>query len=491
VTQKAKVLLFVAFVCSSAAAVAAFSAQQHQAFPSLWPAFVFVAIGILLELTSSQQKAGGLTGSIAFLIHLAAPLIFGGFWACLTAGFSVAITCLIQRKQPIRILFNTAQTVLAVGLASSVFTALVPSTPPSILTAYSVLPFDEVLRQLAAFLLAAAVYFATNSGAVSTVVVLSSGQPLSALAARKVFNFLGYDLLASLLALIVAGIYVGFDSDSGLSRFALLAVFVPVILARHMYGKLNTLQILYGELDRTHERLELALREQLEMMVKSIEARDPYTSGHSRRVAALSKAIAVDLGFAGDDLAQIENAALLHDVGKIHAEFAPLLQKEGRLTQEEWEIMKTHASKSAELVGLFSRFRGNVQSTVHSHHERWDGKGYPDGLVGADIPLGARIIMVSDTIDAMTTDRPYRKALPFEKVVAELQKYSAIQFDPELVEVAVSSVTVRRLVSDKEFLAEQTIAVRGSPREKARPALRSQSNFLDALRGAVGVSQSR
>ena len=219
------------------------------------------------------------------------------------------------------------------------------------------------------------------------------------------------------------------------------------------------------------------------MMVKSIEARDPYTSGHSRRVAALSKAIAKDLGLSGEDLAEVQNAALLHDVGKIHEEFAPLLSKEGRLTQDEWEVMKTHAAKSAELVGLFSRFRGTVQDAVRSHHERWDGKGYPDGIVGEAIPLGARVIMISDTIDAMTTDRPYRKALPFEKVVSELQKYRGTQFDPVLVDATISSVTVRRLVSDRDFLDEQT-----SPRPqtvgKARPALRSQSSLLDALRSA-------
>ncbi|MEO8452252.1 MAG: HD domain-containing phosphohydrolase, partial [Gemmatimonadota bacterium] len=186
---------------------------------------------------------------------------------------------------------------------------------------------------------------------------------------------------------------------------------------------------------------------------------------------------------------EIETAALLHDVGKIHEEFAPLLQKEGRLTQDEWEIMKTHAAKSAELVGLFSRFRGNVQNTVRSHHERWDGKGYPDGLASDAIPLGARIIMIADTVDAMSTDRPYRKALPFEKVVAELQKYKGIQFDPALVEVTVSSVTVRRLVLEKEYVVDHAQAV-APTRLKPRQAFRSQSSLLDALRSSASNFQS-
>jgi HD-GYP domain-containing protein (c-di-GMP phosphodiesterase class II) len=148
--------------------------------------------------------------------------------------------------------------------------------------------------------------------------------------------------------------------------------------------------------------------------------------------------------------------------------------------------MKTHSIKSAELVGLFSRFQGPILSMVRHHHERWDGKGYPDGVSGSSIPLGARIIMVSDTIDAMTTDRPYRKALSFEKVVSELLKYRGIQFDPELVDVTVNSVTVRRLLSDTAFLAEQTgKPIRSVSRPLSRPALRSQNSFWDGVRNAT------
>ena len=277
-----------------------------------------------------------------------------------------------------------------------------------------------------------------------------------------------------------------FEGIGGWARLGFVAALIPLVVVKHAYSRLNTLQKLYDELDGAYAKLELNVREQLEMMVKSIEARDPYTSGHSRRVAALSQAIAVDLGLDAKLVDEIENAALLHDVGKIHAEFAPLLSKEGRLTEEEWEIMKTHATKSAELVALFSRFEGNVLDSVRWHHERWDGKGYPDGVAGDAIPLGARIIMISDTIDAMSTDRPYRKALSFEKVVAELIKYSGIQFDPSLVDATVNSVTVRRMVSDKEFLAEQTTNIKSNPKLSGRPALRSQRSFWEGLRGSVG-----
>jgi len=204
--------------------------------------------------------------------------------------------------------------------------------------------------------------------------------------------------------------------------------------------------------------LQSSGEELLELMVKAIEARDPYTSGHSLRVKELSRAIALELNLSARDLEEVETAALLHDVGKIHEEFAPLLRKESRLTSEETALMQSHAIKSADLVGIISRFRGGVQKAVRHHHERWDGQGYPDGISSTEIPLASRIIIVSDTIDAMTTDRPYRKGLSLDIVLAELQKCRGTQFDPAIVDVAVSSVAVRRLIVGAAPESELTTA---------------------------------
>jgi HD-GYP domain-containing protein (c-di-GMP phosphodiesterase class II) len=155
---------------------------------------------------------------------------------------------------------------------------------------------------------------------------------------------------------------------------------------------------------------------------------------------------------------------LLHDVGKVYEEFASLLQKEGRLTPEEKALLQTHPVRSAELVTTISSLRGPIETAVQHHHENFDATGYPDGPAGEEIPLGARIIMVADTLDAMTTDRPYRKALPFERALEELRKFSGKQFDPRLAEIATRSTAIRRLVAKA---SPSTMATGSSAFERA------------------------
>ena len=193
-------------------------------------------------------------------------------------------------------------------------------------------------------------------------------------------------------------------------------------------------------------QLQEELEEKLELMVKAMEARDPYTSGHSRRVAEYAVVIARELRLPPAEIDGVKRAALLHDVGKIYEEFAPLLRKEGRLTPEEMMVMRSHVVRSAQLVATAGRLRGTVESMIRHHHENYDGSGYPDGLAREQIPMGARIIMIADTVDAMTTDRPYRKALPLQRAMEELRKYAGRQFDPKLVDLVCSSPGIRRLL---------------------------------------------
>jgi HD-GYP domain-containing protein (c-di-GMP phosphodiesterase class II) len=275
---------------------------------------------------------------------------------------------------------------------------------------------------------------------------------------------LGYDLGASVLAVVLAVLYAKFER-AGYGPLGLLATVLPLVVVRHVYG-------LYHQLQDSGQEL-------LQVMVKAIEARDPYTSGHSLRVSKLSHTIAVELGLSARELEQVETAALLHDVGKIHEEFAPLLRKESRLDAAETALMQTHSAKSADLVGIISKFRGVIQESVRHHHERWDGGGYPEGLSGSSIPLGSRIILISDTIDAMTTDRPYRKRLPVESVIAELTRCKGTQFDPEIIDVVISSVAVRRVLADAHAPVEDSVIGRSRkvtwPAAKLWPAKRTYS----------------
>jgi HD-GYP domain-containing protein (c-di-GMP phosphodiesterase class II) len=144
------------------------------------------------------------------------------------------------------------------------------------------------------------------------------------------------------------------------------------------------------------------------------------------------------------EIARIVAGALLHDVGKIHEVFGPILSKPGRLTPEEQVIMRTHPIKSAELAGKVTELR-DVVPLIRHHHENWDGTGYPDGLKEEAIPLGSRIIMFADTIDAMTTDRPYRAALDAMSVRKELLRFRGTQFDPMICDALLRSPEYSKL----------------------------------------------
>src|SRR5213076_2940070 len=163
-----------------------------------------------------------------------------------------------------------------------------------------------------------------------------------------------------------------------------------------------------------------------------IEADDAYTGSHSRDVVELSMAVADRLGLDAEGRRSAEFVALLHDVGKVKIP-AAIINKPGPLDGEEWAIMRMHTIEGERMLEQIGGMLGRVGRIVRSCHERWDGGGYPDGLAGADIPLVARIVCCCDAFNAMTTDRPYRKALPLEDARAELLRCSGTQFDPDVV----------------------------------------------------------
>ncbi len=184
-------------------------------------------------------------------------------------------------------------------------------------------------------------------------------------------------------------------------------------------------------------------------ILKALDAKDSYTFGHSMRVAYFSLVTGRELGLIGEDLNELELSAIFHDIGKIGTPDA-VLNKPSRLSEEEFHVMKQHPEKTYEILQDFPHFE-KIALNARYHHERFDGKGYPIGLKGEEIPVAARIILIADTFDAMTSTRPYRKGLPYEVAYSELIQFSGTQFDPKLVRMFVEGMRKEALKNEEEF----------------------------------------
>jgi response regulator RpfG family c-di-GMP phosphodiesterase len=190
------------------------------------------------------------------------------------------------------------------------------------------------------------------------------------------------------------------------------------------------------ELNGALHDVEESYKITLEALVTALDAREHETQAHSQRVREYTLTLARNLGLKHDDLIQTGRGALLHDVGKIGVPDSILL-KPGKLNEEEWVEMRRHPQIGYNVLQSIE-FLSPAAEIVLCHHERWDGRGYPKGLAGCDIPLGARIFAVADTLDAMTSDRPYRKAMSFDTAFKEIRTCSGTQFDPRVVEAFMS-----------------------------------------------------
>ncbi len=201
---------------------------------------------------------------------------------------------------------------------------------------------------------------------------------------------------------------------------------------RELRQKTTEVERLYRELRTAFEQIRSTYETTLEALMEALDTRDTETQGHSRRVSEYTVAVARQLGLQEPDLTQMRWGALLHDVGKIGVPDA-ILRKPSSLTPEEWMEMRKHPELGRRILAGIKFLEGAVP-IVFSHQERWDGTGYPRGLKGEQIPLGARIFAVVDCLDAMTMNRPYRKALPYERAREEVVKFAGVQFDPKVVE---------------------------------------------------------
>ena len=208
------------------------------------------------------------------------------------------------------------------------------------------------------------------------------------------------------------------------------------------------LSIKLKKYNQRHEMDNEIIKESIETFIGFIDAKDPYTNGHSLRVAEYTKLIAKEMGVEGEELDRTYYVALLHDCGKIGVP-DHILGKPGKLTDEEFEIIKSHTIRGGEILSSFHSLK-NVGEGAHYHHERYDGKGYPEGRAGEEIPLIARMICVADSFDAMNTNRVYRKKLTKEYILNELEKNKGKQFDPGIADIMLRLIKEGKINMDLE-----------------------------------------
>jgi putative two-component system response regulator len=211
--------------------------------------------------------------------------------------------------------------------------------------------------------------------------------------------------------------------------------------------KMQELQLVTDDLSQQVEKARIDIQKHYDGTVKAliaaIDAVDHYTRGHSERVSNFSVLLAEEVGFPGRQIVLLQQAALVHDIGKIGIE-SRLLRKQGGLTREELNELKRHPELGVEIVGPVP-FMSEMLPVILHHHERYDGKGFPHGLKGEEIVLGARIVAVADAVDAMLSDRPYRNALTPQQVKTELEKEAGAQFDPHITSAVIASIFFRRI----------------------------------------------
>ncbi len=192
------------------------------------------------------------------------------------------------------------------------------------------------------------------------------------------------------------------------------------------------------EISDAYDKLQVSSHQAIRALAEAIEARDPYTKGHCARVASYAIALARETRYPESELETLKFAAFLHDVGKIGIRDNVLL-KPGPLDDDEWKHMRTHPLVGYEIAAKLDMLRPLV-ACIRNHHERWDGKGYPDGLTGSDIPLIARVVAIADAFDAMSTDRPYKPALTLDESCAAFRKQRAVMYDPQLTDLFIERV---------------------------------------------------
>ncbi len=374
-------------------------------------------IGVLFfasEFFALPMKAGGRL-SLAFLPVVMAMMVSGPLGAAVVALFGVPVFYMERGKQGVRrILFNTTMLVLASGTSAWVFRHTGGETIDAALKNGGQLVIPWILALL--------VFFVINTVFAALVLTPEGGRLVRFWERRLLTKFPGY-LLYGGIGFLTAIVYVKLEYP------AVILLFAPLLAVRVVYTR-------YGTMRDVCDDTTLAV-------MGAVESRGMFQEGHSTGVADIAVAIAEEMDFAEEDLHFLRQAALLHDVGRLALD-PDVVNKEGPLTPEEYEEIKKHPLISAEVVATELSF-ARVTPTIRHHHEMTDGAGYPDGLAGETIPVGARILSVADSFDAMQRPTAFRPPLDAQQAASEVIKAKGIQFDTEVVDAFIKVVTARGL----------------------------------------------
>ncbi|HHX73280.1 MAG TPA: HD-GYP domain-containing protein [Firmicutes bacterium] len=370
--------------------------------------FYIVAHIVLDHMEVMLPRESG-SVSVSFAIDLALIIIYGPAVAA-WAGFSSLIhkrTFKSFNQLFYKMLFNASQLALSAGLAGYVYRYL-DTSPGQLILLDDILPIA----------LSSCFYFLFNSFIVMLAITLS--QKLSFWGVwLTTFRWSVPNYFATLpLGVLIAAI----NNSMGIAGVTLLII--PLIVARHTF-------LMY--MDMRNQYIST-----IKALTKTIDAKDHYTHGHSERVAKYTVWIGQEMHLQEDLLEDLEYLALMHDIGKIGIP-EQILNKPSRLSDEEFQLVRDHAAVGAEILSNI-RYIGEHADIVRHHHERVDGRGYPDGLTGDEIPLGAKIIGVADAYDAMTSERIYRRPMSKEEAVQELLRCSNTQFDAMVVEAFIRAL---------------------------------------------------
>jgi putative nucleotidyltransferase with HDIG domain len=352
--------------------------------------------------------------TVDFAIVLSSLLIFGTKTSILMVFLSSLITEIkrIKIMSFYKAVFNISLYVVMAGVGGFVFEKL-GGIPGEI----------NLYRDLQGIMVLTFTYLFVNVCLVTVALSLIEKEPVS----RIFFNNFKW-ALPNYLALAPLGILLAIIFLN-IGALGILLFLVPLLVARHSFK-------LYMDMRKVY-------LDTIQALATALEAKDPYTRGHSERVARYSSIIAEEMNLPQDVINNLNFAALLHDIGKIGIP-ETILNKPGKLSEDEFSKIKTHPILGASIVEKID-FLARASSFIKFHHEKQNGSGYPAGLQGEEIPLGAAILAVADAFDALTSDRPYRKAWSVEETLIEIERNSNIQFKPEVVDALKSAVKKGRI----------------------------------------------